>query len=52
MAEYVDDLVEDLPGDDRGVCLDGPVQIVDGVGEQLIDRYPDDFERHESDDDE
>jgi hypothetical protein len=40
MADMVDDVRADLPGEGRGVVFDGPVQIDADVGEQLIDRYP------------
>jgi hypothetical protein len=40
MADHVDDVRADLPGEGRGVVFDGPVQIDADVGEQLIDRYP------------
>lgn len=39
MDDEVADVVDDLPGDDRGVVFNGPIQIVESVGEQLIARY-------------
>jgi len=39
MDEYVADPVADLPGDRPGVEFSHPTQIVEDVGEQLIDRY-------------
>lgn len=50
MDDLVDDVVEDLPGEARGVVFDGPIQIVEAVGEELIARY-DAIEAHETDSD-
>lgn len=35
----VEDPVEDLPGDERGVVWDGPLQVADDVGEALVAHY-------------
>lgn len=47
MADEVEDLVEDLPGDEPGVVFEGAIQIVEVVGEQLCDRH-EAVERHET----
>ena len=47
MKDLVDDVVEDLPGDSRGVVFDGPVNVKREVGEQLIERHKS-ITRHET----
>jgi len=37
--DLVDDPVGDLPGDERGVVWDGPVQVTVDVGEWLCEHY-------------
>lgn len=52
MADVVDDLVEDLPGDRRGVSFDGPVQLKKEVGEKLIEQHASiELHERETDDD-
>lgn len=50
MDEHVDDLVEDLPGEKRGVVFDGNIQVTKEVGEELINRYStiEEYDKEES----
>lgn len=41
LGDLVDDPVEDLPGDERGIVYNdtGTVQVTDAVGEALVEHY-------------
>jgi hypothetical protein len=39
LGDIVDDPVDDLPGDERGIVWDGPIQVTNDVGEVLCEHY-------------
>jgi len=49
LEAVVDDPVADLPGDDRGLVWDGPMQVTKDVGEVLCEYY-DSIQPYEADD--